>query len=431
MARPLDRNQRRKGSEPEVFAALSLGSAHTVCVIVRRDPEVAAGLSLLGAACVQTRGVKAGVVTDLEGAERSVRLAVEQAERQAETRINAVTLVVSGGGLQSRQMTAEVDLGGQAADTGHARKALEAARTSLQDPSRRLMHCTPLHYVLDGQPGVQDPRGLFGQKLGITVVGVSGHEASLRNLMQAVTSTDLAVETVVAAPYATAHGVLVRADLSAGVLVVDMGAGLTGLALFDRGGLAFLDTLPVAAGHITSDLAKGLHTNAAIAEKIKLDHADLLCSQEAASRPVEIARLGEDGRVEAGRTSLGMIAACCGPRLEETFSMALRRLKAAGIGRHAVQRVVLSGGGAQLKGVRELAEDILRLPVRVSAERLLPNLCEPHQSGFYAAAVGALRLRAAGQLSALAGDHPEIAGGAESGAESSWRRAFRWVKDNV
>jgi cell division protein FtsA len=423
--------KRQQKSQPPL-AALSLGTANTVCVIAMPDPEAASGLRVLGTGRVASVGMKAGLPVDLDGAERSVRLAVTEAEKAADLSIDTVTLVASGGGLSSRILQASVPVDGMVSES-HIIAVSQKARAGAHDTTRSLIYAAPLHYSVDNGHALSDPRRMYAQELTLRLTTVLGHAPSLKNLAQVVSRAHLKIDAVIASPFAAAKGVLLQEEMLAGALVLDFGAGSTGIAVFAEGGLIHLESLPVGAGLVTSDLARGLHTTQSVAERIKTSEANLLLDELTAAQKISAPRIGEDGRLAAGQSSRGQIASYCGPRLEETLQMTIKRFKASGQMRAPISRVVLTGGGSHFKGLRELAEDVLRAPVRMGLDTLLPGLCEREENGIFAAAAGALRLRASGLIAVNAAElNAEGTTGEKRAANEGrgFNGALHWLKEN-
>lgn len=418
------------------LAVVSLGTANTICVIARRDPGSPSGLEVLGVGRASTTGLAAGLPVDLAGAQLSVRIATERAEQQAGVAIDSVSLVVSGGGLSSRILQAGIPVNGKVTEE-HVRQVNVTVRAGLTDTNRSVIYAAPLNYSVDRGAPIYDPRDMFAQDLSLRMTAVMGHTPSLKNLAQVVMQAGLKLDAVIASPLAAAQGVLVQEEARSGAMVIDMGAGSTGLAILSEGGLVHLETLPLGSRLVTSDLARGLHTAESAAERIKVNEADLLLDTATLEQKIVVPCYGSDGKLAASECTRGQLASFCGPRLEEIFQMAARRVKASGQVRGAPARIVLTGGGSHLRGVRELAEDVFGAPVRLAMDTLLPGLCKPEEIGLFAATAGALRLRASGLIAA----NPQGAGLGEASQGIAQRagtrkaglglpKAISWLREN-
>ncbi len=418
---------RMHGRNP-ILAALDIGSSKVACMIGRRA-ECGDGVPRVAGAGVQaTKGVKAGAAVDLAALERSIRLAVEQAERAAEQRISEVVVGVSGPDLRSEVVKAKLPLHGREVTAQHIRDVRLAAREGLSSTGREVLHTSLLGYSLDGASGVKDPRGMYANTLMASYLVVSAPSPGLRNILQCVSRAHLTPTAVVAAPYASGLAVLVEDEAEHGATVIDMGAGITSAAAFSDSQLIHLEAMPMGSARATSDLQQGRRTTYAAAERMKVLHGAVGLTEIDALEMVEAPRLGPDGRLEAAQCTRAEIAGILRPRLEEIFELMDERLsKASASGRPLPRRIVLTGGGSQLPSLRELAEDIFRAPVRIARPANARGLGETYSSPSFATAVGLLMWDLMGAPDAMRSgpDRPQ----GETGA-GLVRNVAGWLKDN-
>ncbi len=387
----------RASGRVQTIAALDIGSSKVCCMIARYGDGTGGEPCITGVGVQTTRGVRAGAVTDLEALERTIRLAVEQAEREAETRISDVVLGVSGPDLRSDVVKSKLAMGGREITAQQVRDIRAAALQSFQAGGREILHSAALGFTVDSTQGVKDPRGMFAETLTASFLVISAPTAGLRNIVQCVSRAHLSVSAVVAAPYAAGLSVLVEDEAEQGATVIDFGAGVTSAAAFCDGGLIHLEALPMGGSRATSDLAQGLATTFAAAERMKMNHGAVDLSEVDALEMIEAPRLGPDGRLEFGQRARADLTQILRPRVEEIFELMDERLsRASAAGRPLPRRIVLTGGASLLTSIKELAEDVFRAPVRLAIPANVRGLGETYSTPPFAAVTGLLRWRALG-----------------------------------
>jgi cell division protein FtsA len=411
-----------------VMAALDIGSSKITCMIARRADATNGEPRVAGAGAQATKGVRAGAVVDLDGLERSIRLAVEQAERAADLRITDVVLGVAGPDLRSDIVRAKLPMGGREVTAQHVRDVRVAALEGFQPQGREVLHSAALGFSVDGTAGIKDPRGMFAETLTASFLVVSAPTAGLRNIVQCVSRSHLNVSAILAAPFAAGLACLVEDEAEQGAMVIDFGAGVTSAAAFWDGGLLHVETLPMGGARATSDLAQGLGTTFAAAEWMKVQHGAVGFSDAGALEMIEAPRLGQDGRLEAHQCSRAEIAQILRPRIEEIMELMDGRLsKASASGRPLPRRIVLTGGSSQLACLKELAEDVFRAPVRLAKPANVKGLGETYSSPAFAAAAGLLRWELMGGPDAMRANGDRIA--SDQGGSLA-KQVFGWVQKN-
>lgn len=418
----------RANGRGTVMAALDIGSSKVTCLISRRGDATDGEPRVAGAGAQGTKGVRSGAVVDLDNLERSIRLAVEQAERAADVRISEVVLGVSGPDLRSDVVRAKLPMGGREITPQHIRDAKLAAIESFRPEGREILHSAPLGFVVDTTGGIKDPRGMFAETLTAAFLVVSAPTAPLRNIVQCVSRAHLTPTAILAAPFAAGLACLVEDEAEQGAMVIDFGAGVTSAAAFCDGGLIHVETLPMGGSRASSDLAQGLGTTFAAAERMKTQHGAVGLSDVGALDMVEAPRLGPDGRLEAHQCSRADIAQVLRPRIEEILELMDGRLsKASAAGRPLPRRIVLTGGSSQLPCLQELAEDVFRAPVRLARPANIKGLGETYSSPAFAAAAGLLRWELMG------GPDPSRSSGDRAAMDPGtglMKRVFGWVQEN-
>lgn len=418
---------RGNGRNP-VIAALDIGSSKVTCLISRRA-DADEGVPLVaGAGVQQTRGVRSGAAYDLEQLERSIRLAVEQAERAAGIRIDEVVVGVSGPDLRSDVVKAKLPLDGREITPQHVREAGRAALDSFSNTNRQVLHSALLGYSVDRTAGIKDPVGMYADTLTASYLVVSAPMAGLRNILQCVTRAHLNPVSVIAAPYAAGLACLVEDEAEQGAVVIDFGAGVTSAAAFCDGVLLHIEALPMGGAWATSDLAQGLGTTFAAAERIKTAHGAVGFAEVSPIEQVEAPRLGTDGRLEAAHCTKAELAEVLCPRIEEILELIDTRLsKASAAGRPLPRRIVLTGGASQMEGLVELATDVFRAPVRIAKPANIRGMGETFSSPSFAAAAGLLRSELVGKPGAIRAGIDRSSG---VSGQSLFRRVINWLQEN-
>lgn len=374
----------------DIVTALDIGSSKVACFIARTDGP--AGIEILGIGVRVCRGVRSGTVVDIAETERAIRAAVEQAERMAGETAGEVTVSLGAGDPASHIVEVEVDIDGHRVEDADIARVLGKARESIDIGEREIVHALPACFALDGAPGVHAPVGMYGERLAASVHLVTALPGPLRNLEACVERAHLALDRFVAGPLAAGLSTLVEDERQLGAAIVDMGGGTTSLAVFAGGAMVHADVLPLGGDHVTRDIARGLMTPVDHAERLKTLHGEAMAGAAIGGGTIEVPRLGENDIEPEGCAVLprAMLSGIIEPRLCEIFELVRARLAIAGFEGEAAQRVVLTGGAAQLPGMRELAHRVLGKQVRIGRPRRLPGLAEATSGPAFAVCSGLL-----------------------------------------
>ncbi len=381
-----------------LVAALDIGSTKISCVIGevvsqnRRtaDGTEASALRILGFGCQISRGTRSGAIVDLDQAERAIRLAVDAAERMAKRTIASVYVNVAGGRPQSNAYTATVETETGRVTAQDIEKATRAALAQGHQSGRRTLHTAPAQYHLDDARGVARPLGMFGKLLTAEVNVVSAEPAALRNLALVIERCHLSVADYVVAPYAASRAVLAEDETKLGATLIDMGGATTGIAAFNDDQLVFADVIPIGGMHITHDIARGLSTTIAHAERMKTLWGSAMATVIDDRETVAVPLLGERGIDTIYHAPKSMLTGIIRPRLEEILEMVRERIEQANFARLASSRMVLTGGGSELTGMREIAAQWLNRQVRLGAPLPIAGMPEGARSPAFATAMGLL-----------------------------------------
>lgn len=408
----------------QIVTALDVGSAKVSCFIARAMSDDS--VRVVGIGHHASHGVKAGAIVDMEQAEESIRAAVDAAERMAGETVRDVHISMSAGRPKSHTVGVEVAVAGHAIGDQDLRRVLQQGRPEEDDPEREVLHSLPLGFAIDGSSGVRDPRGMFGARLGVDINVVTVAGGPLRNLSLCVERGHLQVESVALAPYASGLACLVEDEMRLGVTVIDMGAGTTTMAVFKDGEMVFADAVPLGGNHVTNDLAHGLATPTAHAERLKTLFASVIPGPSDDRDLIDVPSIGESDDASTIQVSRSMLVGIVRPRIEETLELVRDRLEASGVARSAGRRVVLTGGASQLQGIRELSARVLDKQVRLGRPIRVSGLADATGGPAFSTCAGLLSLAMRRPLPAL--QDVVVADSAMAGGPIA--RIGRWLATN-
>ncbi len=374
--------------EQGVFAALDLGSSKICCMVgerlasQRKSSDLRSQLRVLGSGYTAARGIHAGAVADVTEAEKAIRVAVDAAERMAGQGISDVYVGVSGGRPLSSCETGTVPLRRGVVTPSDIDAAVTQALQKVTIGSRAILHLAPVGYSLDGVHTTQAPIGMHGLQLTVDLGIVTVEHAYLRNITEAISRAHLQIKGFVMAPYAAAHGVLVNDEMKLGTILIEFGHALTSVGYFNAGHLVAADSVSLGGSHITNDIAQGLTTSIAHAERMKILHGNLLISAHDDHEMLPVPMLGEQ-HTTVNEVPRGTLTAIMRPRVEEILEHVAALLDTQAFKQSRTARIVLAGGGSRIPGLRELASGMLSRHVRVAEVPTLEGLTETtRQPGF-------------------------------------------------
>lgn len=372
---------------PGIHAVLDVGTSKTICLIGRADQ---ASLKVIGAAMHESRGLRAGTVTNLDHVQESIEDAVKAAENRADQQVRSVLLSVNCGSPRSVVARAAMTLEGELVSDAHLHELLADGRAQCVLEGHEVISCAPVSYVVDEARGVRNPSGMYCQRLGVSMHGVAVKPSPLQNLKLAVERCHLQVAACVFGPYASGLSVLAPDEMQLGATLIDMGAGVTSIAVFLEGEMVHADVVPMGGAYVTADLASGLSTPLSAAERIKALYGAALGDIENGTDLVAVPRMGEHGEDNAANVPRSMLTRIIQPRLEEILGEVQKRLRDSGFDVAAGRRAVLTGGASQLAGMRELVQRVLNKQVRIGRPQGLNGLAPAAAGPDYATAVGLL-----------------------------------------
>lgn len=379
-----------------LVAALDVGSSKVSALIA--EPGGEGRLRILGTGQRESKGVKRGFIADMEKSELAIREAVEQAERIAGTNIDQVFVGFSAGGLVSDVASVELAIGGRRIADADIDALLEAGKNSIDPAGRMLLHAMPALYTIDGMNGVRKPNGLHADKLAVDIHVVAADPSPVKNLDLCVRSAHLGVEAIVASPVAAGRACLSEEERELGVALVELGAGVTNVSVFAGGMLAGLKSLGVGASDITDDIAAAFGTRRGEAERIKCFYGSAMMSPRDNHDMIELAPIaGHQEGIETQRITRAQLVTVIRQRLEHMTAEIEAALKALGFAGPFGRQVVLTGGGAELKGIADYAQGVLGRAVRVGRPNM-PGLPEAHSGPAFSTLAGLAQFAASDEL---------------------------------
>lgn len=387
-----------------ILTALDLGTSKICCLIVKTTPApdwlIDKGepvqFEVLGLGHHRAEGVKSGMVAHLDSAEHCIRAAVDEAERMANVTVEEAIVAVTCGRLKSESFSASVAIANGAVREDDILRILAGGRQYAGRDKRTVLHTVPTGYRLDDNPGIRDPLGMCGERLGIDMHAVSADDVAMRNLMLCVERCHLGVAGLIAAPYASALSVITPDEAKLGAACLDFGAGTTTLAVFSEGQLIHVDAVALGGQSITTDIARALACPIEYAERLKTLHGSAFATPSDEREIITYPLVGEVAQRSLNQITKAQLAVIIRPRIEEILDLMRRRLAASGAAAEAAQTVVLTGGGSQLTGLTELASNMFGRPARLGRPRQIGGLPSGSVGPGFAAAIGLLMQWASG-----------------------------------
>lgn len=402
-----------------IIVGIDVGTTKICTLVAQVDDQGV--LRVVGVGVAPARGLRKGVVTDLDAATRAIGLSVQKAETISGYTISEAYIGVGGSHISSQNSRGVVAIGkgDRPVDRDDIERAMEAAQAVAIPHNRRIIHSIPREFIIDGQDGIKNPLGLMGFRLEVEAHIVTGAVTSIQNLVHCVERNQVAVIDLILQPLASSEAVLTEEEKNMGVALVDMGGGTIDMAIHVENGIWETLVRAVGGSHITNDIAVGLRTSFATAEDIKIRYAHAIPSAVAEGEVIEISTFGDDNLASISRRELCDIVAS---RAEEMLDIIAQEIRRSGFDGLLPAGVVITGGTANLRGIRELAMQKLQLPVRIGMPRRLYGLMEAISSPIYSTGVGLL-LWGMRQEVAATESGPRVMGG------NTWfGRFLEWLK---
>jgi cell division protein FtsA len=370
----------------QTLAGLDIGTTKTCAVVAATGP---AGLEIIGVGEAPSKGLRRGVVTDLEETVRAIEAATERAERMAGVHVSQVYVGVTGEHIQSTNNRGIVAVSGEGREVVAAdvRRVLDASKIINLAADRHIIHALPRHYTIDGHDGVTDPLGMSGGRLEVETHIVTGGSTFIANVLKCVERAGLEPAGLVFEPLASSAATLLAEEKQIGVILLDIGGGTTDIAVYAGGGAIHTGTLPIGGNILTNDIALGLKTNFGEAENIKRTYGSAAAAGEGGAAETSFPVKTLDGR-STRMVSTQELRAIIEPRVDELFRMVRAQIAEHVPRDYMLGEVVLTGGGARLAGIDALAAQIFGLPARIGYPSTIAGLTDAVKQPEYATAVG-------------------------------------------
>ena len=365
-----------------VVVGLDIGT-HKVCAVVGEQTDQ--GAEVVGVGIHPSRGLRKGVVINIEATMESIKKAVEEAEIMAGCEINTVFAGIAGGHIRGFNSHGVVAVKNKEVTDADVDRVIDAAKAVAIPMDREVLHVLPQEFAIDGQGGILEPRGMTGVRLEASVHIVTGAVAAAQNVIKCCNRTGLNVADFVLEPLASADATLTQEERELGVALVDMGGGTTDIALFHGGSVKHTAVLGVGGNHLTGDIAAGLHAPMAAAEQLKQRYG---CVETEMAHRNEMLEVPSVGGRSPRTVSRQILCEIIEPRLEEVFQLVRREIGKSGYEDHLVSGMVMTGGSTLLPGMIEMAERIFNVPVRQGVPANVTGLVDVVSSPVYATGTG-------------------------------------------
>ena len=403
-----------------LIVGLDIGTSKVVSIVaeVSADNEI----EIIGLGSCRSRGLKKGVVVNIESTVQTIQSAIQEAELMAGCNIHAVFTGIAGNHIRSLNSHGIVAIRDNEVTAGDIERVIDAARAVAIPADQKILHIIPRDFIIDGQEGIKEPIGMSGVRLEAKVHIVTGSVSAAQNIIKCVRRCGLEADDIVLEQLASSYSVLTEDEKDLGVCLVDIGGGTTDLAVFTNGAISHTSVIPIAGDQVTNDIAVALRTPTQNAEEIKVEHACALAQLANSDETVEVPSVGNRPVRRMSRQTLAEVVE---PRYEELFSLVQAELRRSGYERQIVAGIVLTGGSSNMQGVVELAEEVFHVPVRVGTPQYVKGLVELIKNPIYATGVGLLLYGQRQQQDRTPSRR------IDSGATSVWKRMKSWFQGSV
>ncbi len=369
--------------DKNLIVGLDIGTSKIVAIVAELLPE--GTLKVIGLGQHVSRGLKKGVVVNIESTMQSIQRALEEAELMANCKINTVFTGIAGSHIKSLNSHGMVKIKEAEVSQMDVDKVVETARAIALPADQQILHILTQEFIIDGQEDVREPLGMSGMKLEVKVHIVTGAVAAAQNIVKCIKRCGIEVTDLILQPLASSLAVLTEDEKELGVCLVDIGGGTTDIAVFKQGAIRHTAVVPIAGDQMTNDIAVAFRTPTQAAEDIKVKHGCALRQLADAREIIEVP--GVDGR-DAKQLSVQTLAEVLEPRIVELYELVLSELRRSGMEDMIASGIVITGGSAMMRGMVELGEEIFHMPVRLGLPRYVGGLSEVVSNPRYATGVG-------------------------------------------
>jgi cell division protein FtsA len=409
-----------KREDRNLLVGLDIGTSKVVAIVAEVSPE--GQIEVIGLGSSASRGLKRGVVVNIESTVQSIQRAVEEAELMAGCEINTVYAGIAGSHIKSINSHGIVAIRDKEVSTTDIERVIDAAKAVAIPADQRVLHVLPQEFIIDSQEGIPDPVNMSGVRLEAKVHLVTGAVSAAQNIVKCVQRCGLSVEDIVLEQLASSYAVLTEDEKELGVCIIDMGGGTTDIAVFCGGAIQHTAVIPIAGSQVTNDIAVSLRTPAQYAEEIKIKYACALSQLANPDETIEVPSVGDRPPRRLARQTLAEVVE---PRYEELYHLVRKELRRSGFEELIAAGIVLTGGSAKMEGAIDLAEEVFHMPVRLGVPQYVEGLSDVVRNPIHATGVGLL-LYGQEALQAKA-----EAAQSKLGLSSVYRRMKSWFQGNL
>jgi cell division protein FtsA len=406
-------------SNRNLIVGLDIGTSKVVAIVGEITEE--GSLEVIGIGSHPSRGLKKGVVVNIESTVLSIQRAVEEAELMAGCEIHSVFAGIAGSHVRSLNSHGIVAIREREVTPGDVERVIDAARAVAIPADQRILHIIPQEFLIDHQEGIKEPIGMSGVRLEAKVHMVTGAESAAQNIIKCVQRCGLSVQDIVLEQLASAHAVLSEDEKELGVCLVDIGGGTTDIAVFSGGAIRHTAVIPIAGDQVTNDIAVSMRTPTQHAEEIKIRYACALSQLANPDETIEVPSVGDRPSRRLARQTLAEIVE---PRYEELFVLIRDELARSGFEDIVAAGMVLTGGSAKMEGAIELAEEVFHMPVRLGIPQHVNGLVDVVRNPIHATGVGLL-LYGVQNMRQRQSETPM-----SGGVKEVWERMKAWFQGN-
>ena len=408
-----------KRSDKNIIVGLDIGTSKVVAIVgeVKQDNEI----EIIGIGSHPSRGLKKGVVVNIESTVQSIQRAVEEAELMAGVEIDSVFAGIAGSHISSLNSHGIVPIKDGEVSHSDVERVIDAARAVAIPADQKILHILPQEFIIDNQEGIHDPVGMSGVRLEARVHMVTGAVSAAQNIIKCVRRCGLEVEDLILEQLASSYSVLEEDEKDLGVCLVDIGGGTTDIAVFTGGSIRHTAVIPIAGDQVTNDIAVALRTPTQHADEIKLKYACALTQLASPDETIEVPSIGDRPPRRLSRQTLAEVVE---PRYEELLTLIQMELRRSGYEDLVAGGVVLTGGSSKMEGLIDLAEEVFHMPVRLGIPQYVTGLVDVVRNPIHATGVGLLLFGHRNRAVRL----PELSG--DGGMKSVWNRMKSWFQGN-
>ncbi len=374
-----------KKPEKNMIVGLDIGTSKVVAIVGEIGPD--GGIEIIGIGSHPSKGLKKGVVVNIESTVHSIQRAVEEAELMAGCQIHSVYAGIAGSHIRSLNSHGIVAIRDREVMANDVDRVIDAARAVAIPADQKILHILPQEFVIDDQDGIREPVGMSGVRLEAKVHMVTGAVSAAQNIVKCVRRCGLEVDDIILEQLASSYSVLTEDEKDLGVCLVDIGGGTTDIAVFTEGSIRHTAVIPIAGDQVTNDVAVALRTPTQYAEEIKIKYACALTQLAASDENIEVPSVGDRPPRRLARQTLAEVIE---PRYEELLTLVHAELRRSGFEELIAAGVVLTGGSSKIEGLVDLAEEVFHMPVRLGSPQYVMGLADVVRNPVYATGVGLL-----------------------------------------